>query len=127
MFIARPVQLLACSFVLAGLFVVSSLSGARAQDGKGEKVHFDTVDGVTIHGLFFPAAKRNSPTVLMLHALGDDPRKKAWLSLADTLNKEGYAVLAFDFRGHGSSTAIDTSLFWKFPRNMASVKGGPKK
>lgn len=124
-----PRRVLVGLCLLAGLLVVTALSSAQdSKDGKGEKVKFDTVDGVSLHGLFFAGAKRNSPTVLMLHGLGEDPRKKDWISLAETLNREGYAVLAFDFRGHGpTGTSIEPAVFWKYPRNMASVKGGPKK
>jgi pimeloyl-ACP methyl ester carboxylesterase len=128
-----PRRLFAGLTLLAGLLV--SLAAPRpplsgAQEGtetRGEKVRFTTVDGVEIQGMFYQGKKRNGPTVMMLHALGEDSRKKAWTSLAETLNTADCSVLTFDFRGHGQSTTIDPSLFWKYPRNAASVRGAPKK
>jgi alpha-beta hydrolase superfamily lysophospholipase len=122
--------------VLAGLFAAlygASPSLSNAQDkqekteSRGEKVRFTSVDGVELQGIFYQGSKRNNPTILMLHALGEDSRKKAWASLAETLNAAEFSVLTFDFRGHGQSTAIDPTQFWKFGRNASSVKGAPKK
>jgi hypothetical protein len=127
-----PRRLFAGLILLAGVVVIlvaSRASLSSAQEGtesKGEKIRFTTVDGVEIQGMFYQGKKRNGPTVMMLHALGEDSRKKAWISLAETLNAE-CSVLTFDFRGHGQSTTIDPSLFWKYPRNIASVRGAPKK
>ena len=105
-----------------------ALSPAQdASETKGEKVRFSTVDGVEIQGMFYPGARRSSPTVMMLHALGEDSRKKSWVALAESLNKEGASVLTFDFRGQGQSTSIEPTVFWRFPRNSTSVKGSPKK
>jgi pimeloyl-ACP methyl ester carboxylesterase len=113
---------------LAGLLVAMSLSSAQeGSESKGEKIRFTTVDGVEIQGMFYGGKKRNDPTVMMLHALGEDSRKKGWVSLAETLNKEGCSVLTFDFRGHGQSTSIDSTLFWRQPRNAASVRGASLK
>jgi pimeloyl-ACP methyl ester carboxylesterase len=122
---SRRVQLLAALFVAAALSVVFSTAEAQAP-AAGEKVRFTTVDGVDLQGMFY-SGKRTGPTVLMLHSLGEDSRKKAWVELAEKLNKEGIAVLTFDFRGHGQSTTVDPALFWKFPRNIASVRGAAKK
>src|SRR5207237_10398388 len=116
----RRLQLLA----LAGLFVVHSFAGAQ---GAGEKVRFTTVDGVEIQGMFYQGGKRNSPTIMFLHALGEDSRKKTWISLAESLNEKGCAVLTFDFRGHGQSTTIEPTVFWRQPRNITGVKGAPKR
>ncbi|MCI0642901.1 MAG: hypothetical protein L0Y72_05985 [Gemmataceae bacterium] len=96
--------------------------------GKGEKVRFTSVDGVELHGLFYPAGKRNSPTVIMLHPLNEDSRKATWVALAEKLNQAGFAVLTFDFRGHGHSIEIDPAEFFKYKANINGVKGaGPKK
>ncbi len=114
-------------FALAGFPAFVPLAAAQGEkETKGEKVRFTTVDGVELHGTFFPG-KRSSPTVLMLHALEEDSRKKTWISLAESLNDKGYAVLTFDFRGHGQSIDIEPSSFWKYRRNVLSVKGAPKK
>jgi pimeloyl-ACP methyl ester carboxylesterase len=124
---SRRVQLLAGPIALAGLFVFLGFGNAQ-DESKGEKIRFTTVDGVEIHGMFYAGSKRNSATVMMLHKLDEDSRKKAWTSLAETLNKEGYSVLTFDFRGHGQSgTIVEPATFWKMPRNILSVRGGGQK
>jgi hypothetical protein len=124
---SRRLQLWISLFALIGLPAFMSLAAAQGEkETKGEKVRFTTVDGVEIHGTFFPG-KRSSPTVLMLHALEEDSRKKTWISLAESLNEKGYAVLTFDFRGHGQSIDIEPGSFWKYQRNVLSVKGAPKK
>src|SRR4051794_20956288 len=99
------------------------LAGRAAADS--EAVTFDTVDGVKIKGTFWPGAKgRKSPTVLILHDFemnkGGDSHQDGWDSLGDALQKKGLAVLSFDFRGHGQSTAIRQDLFFNqnFPQNL---------
>jgi hypothetical protein len=128
----RGGQLIA-GILLAGLFYFVSFADAQdakdtdPKEGKGEKVRFTSVDGVELEGVFYAGSKRSSPAILMLHALGEDSRKSSWTSLAETLNNEGYAVLTFDFRGHGKSLTIEPEKFWNIPRNISSVKGAPKK
>lgn len=110
------------TLILAGLSF--SHSEVRAQ-GQGEKIKFTTSDGAIIKGTFY--AKNKAPVVMLLHAVGgeDHSRKKVWVSLAEELNKN-YAVLAFDFRGHGESTDVEPEEFWKHNINKSLVKGAPK-
>ncbi|MDQ3869901.1 MAG: alpha/beta fold hydrolase [Thermoproteota archaeon] len=74
-------------------------------DHQGQRVTFLTDDGVSIVGTYYtPASGTNSstPIVILLHMLGRD--RNTWNTLASTLSqKEGYAVLSIDFRGHGES------------------------
>jgi hypothetical protein len=93
-------------------------SQARA----GEKVNFDTVDGVSLEGTYWPSKMGiKAPCVLLLHNFevkkGGSRNQEGWESLATVLNDKGYAVLSFDFRGHGNSTAISPS-FWNAPHNQ---------
>jgi pimeloyl-ACP methyl ester carboxylesterase len=45
---------------------------------------------------------QTTPTVILLHMLGKD--RSTWSNFASTLSqKEGYAVLSIDLRGHGES------------------------
>jgi len=119
-------SLLSLSLGLA-LIALSQTGPARAAD-KFSKVTFDTVDGVTLQGTFYPSPKgKDEPTVLMLHKIGSDSHKDGWDSLAAKLAEKGYSVLSFDFRGHGNSTSVDTTKFWDrryYPWNANYIKGG---
>lgn len=92
---------------------------ARAADEDQEEVRFTTHDNVELVGTWYKGKQgKNSPVALLLHATGpDNNRNKGdWDKLAKTLQKRGFAVLTFDFRGHGDSTLV-TPSFWKFPTN----------
>ena len=87
---------------------------------QGTPAKIDTVDTVRLNAVFYPSPKKNSPTVIMLHPIGEGKSIKlqGWKTLAETLQKNNYSVLMFDFRGHGDSTAIDdTKEFFKYPAN----------
>ncbi len=59
-----------------------------------------TADGLTIRGFYFPTAVADR-LVIGVHGMGGN-----WGELADVargLHDRGYAVLIFDFRGHGRS------------------------
>ena len=86
-----------------------------ADEIKKESFEAITTDGVKLVGDFYPSKQgRNAPVVILLHAVGPGKtgasRKDFGTgasSLPVLLQKEGYAVLAFDFRGHGDSTGLD--------------------
>jgi hypothetical protein len=106
------------------------------QDGLGSKVaEFVSVDKVELRGRFFPGARgKEAPCVLMLHALGENSSNKEWQGLAKRLQEKGFAVLTFDFRGHGDSTIVQPGItsqkpqlavrgFWDEQLNQQGVKG----
>jgi alpha-beta hydrolase superfamily lysophospholipase len=97
---------------LAMMALLTLLAPAVQAQGKSEPVRFKTVDGVNIKGRFYPGENQNAPTVLMLHNVNENSKKKNWLNLAEELQKKGYAVLTFDFRGHGDSTTVEPEIFW---------------
>jgi len=102
------------------------VAGARAEDKKdrpkSERVHFETVDQVELNGTFWPSTKgRKAPCVILLHKLGKGSHEEGWDLLGDELAKKGFAVLSFDFRGHGDSNKIGAG-FWKYPFNRDLVK-----
>jgi hypothetical protein len=89
-----------------------------------EQVSFKTFDGLLLKGTFYPSPKGgSSPVVMFLHKLGSKRTEGDWESLAAQLQVKGYAVLSFDFRGHGDSTTInDPNLFWSMPYNQTYIK-----
>ncbi|MBX9626973.1 MAG: hypothetical protein K2X82_24440 [Gemmataceae bacterium] len=107
---------------------------ARAADPVEET--FPTADGVRLKGLFHRAdkAREGNPVVVLLYSPGPDRTmlKGDWDGLAATLNKQGFHVFRFDWRGHGKSTDIqDPQEFWKNPLtgpwNNKYIKGAAKK
>jgi pimeloyl-ACP methyl ester carboxylesterase len=94
----------------------NSMEVAYAQQSDGsstnnnnnvQTVNFLTDDGVSIIGSYYSPLNASSsstttPTIILLHMLGKD--RSTWNAFASTLSqKEGYAVLSIDLRGHGES------------------------
>jgi len=116
------------SLLLVGTLGLLLMLGAEnrvlGQGVAAQKVKFQTGDGVELHGHWYASANKNPPVVLFLHALGENGNADEWRKLAKTLQKEGFAVLMFDFRGHGNSTAIsDLQKFLAF--NNSILKRSP--
>jgi alpha-beta hydrolase superfamily lysophospholipase len=96
------------------LFFLSQAS--RAADP--ERVKFLTFDEVEIHGSFYSSEKGSkAPCALLLHAIGGSSQDSGWDELAKKLNAKGFAVLTFDFRGHGDSTSVGPN-FWMVRENQ---------
>jgi alpha-beta hydrolase superfamily lysophospholipase len=112
---------LACiAFLAEGNF-----AHAQGKEPEPDPVKIITVDGVRLNAVFYPSPKKNSPAVIMLHPIGDGKSSKSreWKGLATTLQKNGYSVVTFDFRGHGESTSIDSpNVFWTVPANRNFVR-----
>jgi hypothetical protein len=108
----------AIGLLLAGSEIVNSRIHAQGAAAGQPVNNILTADGVRLKGTFFESSKANAGTVIMLHPIGEDKSSKApeWRSLAEALAKAGYAVLMFDFRGHGDSTMIED---WKLFRSKA--------
>jgi len=66
-----------------------------------EEVSFQTPDGITLQGWFFPSPKADSPVVIYAPATSKDQR--SGISLVVPLHQAGYNVLLFSYRGHGRS------------------------
>ncbi|HEX7628406.1 MAG TPA: alpha/beta fold hydrolase [Candidatus Methanoperedens sp.] len=67
-----------------------------------EEITFITEDGVKISGNYFNPNKEQSPVFLLLHMMPST--KESWNEFAIRLQETGFATLAIDLRGHGSST-----------------------
>jgi len=109
---------------------------ASGQDlPKAKPVEFNTADGVELRGQFYPSGQgKVGPTVLLLHSFGEHSRKAEYVHLAKTLQKAGYCVMTFDFRGHGDSTRVKPGIpnanpmlavqgFWDYEPNRVGVRG----
>ena len=66
-----------------------------------EEVTFHASDGVLLSGWLVKGAPR-APVILLCHDLGGS--RSTLLGSAVSLNRAGYPLLVFDFRGHGLST-----------------------
>jgi hypothetical protein len=98
----------------------------KAAKGESRSISFRSSDGVELQGNFYPAPSSGAKDacVLLLHNFsarnGGDSHAEGWDHLAAALQKEGYAVLTFDFRGFGKSKTVDKE-FWnrvKHPQNQ---------
>src|SRR5262245_7993437 len=87
-------------------------AGRNNADDRSEPqlVNLQTDDGVLISATYFPPLRpsKDVAPVILLHGLGEKESiffpTKTEHDLAFALQDHGYAVLTFDFRGHGHST-----------------------
>jgi alpha-beta hydrolase superfamily lysophospholipase len=107
---------LACG-MLAALVFTWMPHVSRAADNS-ERVKFDTADGVEIHGTFYPSnLGAKAACVMMLHSMGGNCEQEGWSDLAKKLQAKDFAVLMFDFRGHGDSLNVSPG-FWQTANNQ---------
>jgi alpha/beta hydrolase fold len=107
---------------IAALFLCLG-QAAVAPGAEPERVRFITADYVEIQGLYYPSDLGiKAPTVILLHPLGGSIEMPGWTDLAKKLQEKRFAVLAFDFRGHGNSVNV-TPQFWMAERTNQSLKG----
>lgn len=108
-----------CSLMLCGLALRSAFGLPALEDSGPERFSCETADGVTLVGDFYPPGKakgERGPCVLLLHAVGPG---RATASRGDfgrlpvALQREGFAVVTFDFRGHGESKLIDPLRYYE--------------
>src|SRR5262245_29293472 len=110
---------------LAGLLLLLTPLAGSAQ-GTPQEVSFDAVDEIELRGTYYPSDKgAAAPSAILLHELGGDRKQPGWSELARALQGKGFAVLAFDFRGHGDSKDV-SPYFWKAPANERFPEGKRK-
>jgi pimeloyl-ACP methyl ester carboxylesterase len=115
--------------LLAALALSLMPSPSRSDAPKAQKLLFETFDKVQIQGTWFPSGTDGpkSPCVILVHKIGGNHMQEGWESLAQALQEKGFAVLAFDFRGHGDSKTIKPD-FWSLSRtNTSGIKGANAK
>ncbi len=72
-----------------------------------EDVEFNAADGVPLKGWYL-AGRRGAPGLLLCHGLGEN--RAALMNLVPLLQKAGYHILMFDFRAHGESAGVRSTL-----------------
>ncbi|MHB1837665.1 MAG: alpha/beta hydrolase [Solirubrobacteraceae bacterium] len=80
-------------------------------------VGFQATDGVWLAGWYVPG--RNGAAVILLH--GSHDTRSDTLPYLRLLHAAGYAVLAFDARGHGQSQGQTNALGWYGARDVAGA------
>ncbi|WP_171189913.1 alpha/beta hydrolase [Alienimonas chondri] len=88
----------------AGLALAVTLAVAAPAEAAARTELIGTVDGWTLPvEVYQPnGAGEETPVVILLH--GEKGNRKNWQSLAEYLEKQGYAVLAPDLRKHGEAS-----------------------
>ena len=117
------------SLLLACLAVAALPAVSRGQANKPQKILLETFDKVQLQGSWYTGGDGpKSPVVIFLHKIGGNRQQDGWDALAQALQDKGFAVLSFDFRGHGDSKTVKPE-FWTLCRsNLNGIKGAnPKK
>ncbi|MBL8798803.1 MAG: hypothetical protein JNM56_33225 [Planctomycetia bacterium] len=115
--------------LLAWAALVGLPTAGRSEPPKPSKIVFETFDKAELQGTWYPSSVEGtkSPCVILLHRIGGNRLQEGWESLAQALQEKGFAVMSFDFRGHGDSTTVRPE-FWAVRPNTANIRGAnPKK
>jgi fermentation-respiration switch protein FrsA (DUF1100 family) len=72
-----------------------------------EELEFQALDGVRLHGLFFPARGAPRGTVVQFH--GNAGNVTSHYTSLVWLTERGYAFFTFDYRGYGASERVRPS------------------
>lgn len=102
-------------------WVFLDTSGIRAA---ARRISVRTEDGVTLNGMYYEPSRRPAPGIVLLHMLGRT--HEDWDRAGSQLADAGFAVVAIDFRGHGSelsSMAFDVKAAKAFLRERPEVVG----
>lgn len=90
---------------------------------KTEEINRPTSDGVYLNGTYFrpDQAGRETSVIVLLHSKGGS--QVDWFPFAKQLKDKGFAVITFDFRGHGASKAVNREIYLD---PVDAEKGGGK-
>ena len=81
-----------------------------------ENVELTSEDGKKISAWWLPNGREGKPPVLVLHGLGAS--KAHMMDYILFAQREGYPVMAIDFRGHGESDPSLTSIGFHESRDV---------
>lgn len=94
--------------ILCSTLVLLGLGCARTlQPLSMEKISFQTNDGVTIVGNWYPV-EQSKRFALLLHMM--PATKESWQPLAEAFAQAGVSSLAIDLRGHGESIQLEAGV-----------------
>lgn len=111
-------------FPLAAVCLAFLLAPALGHAAAPVDVKFNTFDRVQLHGSFYaPQGGAKAPCVILVHKFGGSRQQAGWEDVIKALQKQDYAVLSFDLRGHGESVEVDPATFWMLPSNFQHIKG----
>ena len=120
--------LLVAGFILGVIFVwnIGSVLVSPANQPIGnppanlkiETVEFPSASGALIHG-WFVAGDPGRGAVILLH--GVHANRRVMLGRADFLSRAGYAVLLFDFQGHGESLGTNITFGYLESRDATAA------
>ena len=92
------------------------LPNEPAQFGlEAETVRFPSLDGLELEGWKIPGDPA-SPWLILCHGMGSS--RSDLLDIATGLNRRGFNLFLFDFRGHGGSQGRTTSFGWREQRDL---------
>lgn len=83
-----------------------------------EEIHIPANNNTTLYGWWIPG-KKTAPTIILIHGWGRNAGRM--MPYIRNLHEEGYNLIAFDSRNHGSSDKDDFSTMLKFSEDIRSV------
>jgi hypothetical protein len=104
------IAILVVSTLLVFSFINEEGDGLKPK----ETIFFSASDGAVINASWYPSSTPGSPTIYLIHDIGQD--RTIWNDYALELQGKGYNVMAIDTRGHGESTKniIDPNVVYDF-------------
>lgn len=78
-----------------------------------KKIFFRSIDGLSLCAVWHVPKEKTSKAIILAHGITVDKDENGLFArLADSLERNGYAVFRFDFRGHGESggKSIDMTI-----------------
>lgn len=81
------------------------VSGSPATAQNGREVSFLSEDSVHLKGTYWPPRQQGRSSVALIHDFGGS--RNDWLPFVPFFRSRGWAILAFDLRGHGESVHQD--------------------
>jgi len=110
-----PVVLLVGAGLIVGYQIRSVTHPVRIADGlhprdflmRSDDINFQSTDGLSLSGWLIHG-DREAPAIILAHDLGES--KSVFLDSTIPLQRAGYNVFLFDFRGHGASGGQGSTL-----------------